>query len=432
MRSLSLLVAAMLLSGCWQTQGQPGSSDGDTDTDSDSDSDTDVDADGDTDTDTECNSLEFVVHEVSAEPFDGFYLGDVFGQGVTDILAWSAWDPEGFDVSVVRNLDGDGSAWGATLVVQDMAQWRFPIGDPDGDLDMDIIGYSALDVPLTPSLWGNTGPDALWESASLPQDEVIGAVVDIGDLDGDGEQDLLTTGWLEEPDDTLVAMFWSRNLGGGSAWEHHIIFIGGSLMDSFPEGWTGRVIDVDGDGDADVLVEGTSMFCTAVRWYENATGGGLEWVPHCIFDGVPAGNYRTGDVTGDGEVDLVYGGASYGPTLGIVVNPGDGGEEWPVWHLESMSVKSLDLADLDRDGDLDMLLALDPNSVMSQCSTLEWWENVSGDGTDWEPHAIIEEWPQVHYLVAGDIDGDGDVDFATREQGDDGPGIYWYEPVCVP
>ncbi len=153
MRSLSLLVAAMLLSGCWQTQGQPGSSDGDTDTDSDSDVDTDVDADGDTDTDTECNSLEFVVHEVSAEPFDGFYLGDVLGQGVTDILAWNAWDPEGFDVSVVRNLDGD------------------------------------------------------------------------------GEQDLLTTGWLEESDDTLVAMFWSRNLGGGAAWEHHIVFVGGSLLE---------------------------------------------------------------------------------------------------------------------------------------------------------------------------------------------------------
>lgn len=71
----------------------------------------------------------------------------------------------------------------------------------------------------------------------------------------------------------------------------------------------------------------------------------------------------------------------------------------------------LDVADMDGDGDKDILVA------SSLSPELYWFENVGGRGTTWEKHSITQELPGPTYVKSVDIDNDGDVDILAVGSG---------------
>ena len=89
------------------------------------------------------------------------------------------------------------------------------------------------------------------------------------------------------------------------------------------------------------------------------------------------------------------------------------------------SVRSVRAADLDGDGDHDVL------STTSWGNKLAWYENVDGRGTFSEEVIISNSAVGVHSVDASDLDGDGDLDVLTAsvdfpESGNDNR-IAWYE-----
>ena len=113
------------------------------------------------------------------------------------------------------------------------------------------------------------------------------------DMDGDGDVDALSASYN---DDTVA---WYENVdGSGETWTTHAITTSANGARSV------FAIDLDGDGDIDVL----SAFYAddTIAWHENADGGGETWTTHTI---TTSANGATSvfaiDLDGDGDVDAL-------------------------------------------------------------------------------------------------------------------------------
>jgi hypothetical protein len=129
------------------------------------------------------------------------------------------------------------------------------------------------------------------------------------------------------------------------------------------------------------------------------------------------------DINGDGNVDALS--ATSGTSGGqISWNENRGLTELgPIRFVANTSVyiRSLFAADVDGDGDMDVLSAAFDDSV-------EWYRNLDGVGQSWDTIVITTTADQAHTVFATDLDGDQDVDVLSAGWGSF-PEIRWYENV---
>jgi hypothetical protein len=159
--------------------------------------------------------------------------------------------------------------------------------------------------------------------------------------------------------------------------------------------------DLDGDGDLDVL--STAFEAGVLAWWDNDGGGTGSWSRHQIDGNVPhAHEVAVADLDGDGDPDVAA--TSWdGVRLGWWRNDGGQPPRFSRMPIDASfdGGSSVDLADLDGDGAVDILAAA------SRRDEVAWWRNEGGDPLRWSKQ-VIAAWADGAWSVfAADIDGDG-------------------------
>ena len=124
-----------------------------------------------------------------------------------------------------------------------------------------------------------------------------------GDIDGDGDTDAVVS------DKNNATIKWYENTNKwGTAWSDHLISVdfGGATFVN--------VGDVDNDGDLDVV--GVADASTEVTWWENADGVGGTWNAYQLDISFIGGtSVHSVDVDSDGDLDVL---ASAGNATGEI------------------------------------------------------------------------------------------------------------------
>jgi hypothetical protein len=226
-----------------------------------------------------------------------------------------------------------------------------------------------------------------------------------GDTHGDGRIDLVES----TVDRQLV---WRRNSGT-------VHFLDPTTISATAPGASALApADFDRDGDLDLLAASPSgdMF----RIFENLAGDGSSWTVHTLATSADGPSAVSADDDADGDLDAVGASCSAGQLVTARNDRLHGQSLFGAVRSLSttpLAILSLEVADLDGDGDPDPLVA----DLLADA--IVWWSN-SGDASAWELADVATSAGGTRIATAGDLDRDGDLDVvgASDSNGD----LEWY------
>ena len=307
------------------------------------------------------------------------------------------------------------------------------LADLDGDGDLDVTSADAEPNSniylLSNRGQGDFGFSYLQRQDGKGEQPIRVERHALGDINGDGRPDLVIVDnmkwdirWFENPGPERLLQPWPR---------HRV-----AAEKEVPGSYDVSLADLDHDGDLDVAAS-SWRFGNRFDWFENVgiPGRGSEWLRHEIEAGV--GETRTieaVDFNRDGWPDLL-GTSRTGHQVMWYANPA--ASRSGVWKKTIVDDKTRFPAhghavDLDRDGDLDAVVAFGIAAGVAADSPeshqVAWYENVGnpGVGSEWKKHLIAREFPQGFEATAGDLDGDGDLDVVGTAWSPQGQ-IAWFE-----
>ena len=193
-----------------------------------------------------------------------------------------------------------------------------------------------------------------------------------------------------------------------------------SVSDGYATG--GAFADIDGDGDPDLVVaHGNDMIPGHLVVYENSGGQLTEHPVWRNRDAAFYGHLDVGDINNDGWVDVVVsrflGVDRFDSPGGIEVYLNQGGvlEEIPFWEQEGFFTFSVSFGDMDRDGWLDIAVAVG-ESYENEPDRARVFRNEDGRGFGEEPVWISPSLAYSFDVAWADFDQDGWLDLALARQ----------------
>lgn len=316
----------------------------------------DLDGDGDLDIAGSCNWtdavcwwendilsdtwIEHVVQSGYQGP-EGLACADLDGDGDFDIAAAS---DAANDISWWEN-DGSGTSWTRHFLDNPVSKIRtLDAEDIDADGDIDLAG--CIEWADQVAWWENDGSGQSWTRHVVANSFDTAWEARCEDIDGDGSMDIVA---CARTGNTIA--WWDNTDGSGTSWAIHVIATG------FYDPRCVTTGDVDGDGDIDVL--GTSFSSGDVVWWSNEGGSGSAWSWHVIDPALQdAHGISTGDFDDDGDNDVIAT-SLYPNDVAWWRNLDGQGTSWEKnWLTQDLEqARCTACADVDGDGTLELFSA---------------------------------------------------------------------------
>lgn len=311
--------------------------------------------------------LQFEVHRLTVDSNEGIAAADVDGDGLVDVTAGRNWFKNPeWTPHPLRNIDD----WNG--YVQSNGDYIY---DVNRDGKADVIAGSF--IPTTVHWYENPGPEALRL---------------------------------------------------GKQWNQHL------LVDTGKSTNEGQLFeDIDGDGIPEWIVNSWSRDVAMVIWKLTPTDdpkAPLKATPHQLGEKGNGHGIGTGDLNGDGKIDILVGQGWYEqPNENAWQQPWKFHKDWDLQASLPMLVR-----DLNGDGKADIIYGNGHNYG------LFWWEQTGVDSEgriEWKEHLIDRGFSQPHSMIFADLTGDGKDELITGKRyyahngndpgGQEPPCMYYYQ-----
>jgi len=293
-------------------------------------------------------------------------------------------------------MDRHRGKWGDEASPEWLRYFGLDAADADGDGDLDLVSGRYY--------YRNPGGDmtAHWERNDLGMN--VDGVLWI-DADGDSLADCIAEAlpavyWLEATDRTCSEWI-PRRIAEVKATGH-------------VNGQGHATAQLVNGGKPEILLStGEGICCIEIPEEPEM----LPWPATVIAPEAQAEGIGTGDVDGDGDVDICSSVEVDGVGKGICwwENPGKVTAAWKC-HTVGETPGYADrfkIADINGDGRNDIVVTEERYPGLEPDAGLFWFEN-KGDAGGWERHLVMEQY-SMNNLDCADLDLDGDVDIVTAE-----------------
>ena len=337
------------------------------------------------------------------------FAADIDNDGFMDVVSASSFDNT---VACYKNLNGTGNFGKKNIISSKVNSARdIFIADINGDDSADVLTTMPFDDNV---VWfANQNGLGDFSDINFIATNIAGPLSIIAaDLDNDNDNDVIVATF------DVDKLVWYKNIDGlGLFSVENVISL---------EGVNGRSLvasDIDSDGDIDIVATATGN--SILVWFENLDGLGNFSSLRAIGDsGAPKIGLFAADIDDDGDIDLITasvaddrvswyenldGLGNYGPEQ-IISTEAD-------FALEVFAV------DLDNDGDVDVL------SSSGIDNKIAWYENLDGQGTFGTQNIITTDAMGTNFVHAADLDNDGDIDVLSASQTDHK--VAWYENFTI-
>jgi hypothetical protein len=324
-------------------------------------------------------------------------IADMDGDGFDDLILLNQSKQLSIDY---QNADGSYTSF-SYGTVSNANQWGMAVGDVDGDGHKDFVSGGSYDGVHFVEISAR----GVYSASDLNNGNMFMQCMNMADINNDGKLDVFGC------HDDAAPRIWLNNGSGGLSYNNYVNFNTTPASD-MSGNYGSTFTDFDNDGDIDFHItkcrQGVNNPSDPRRWNRMFVNNGSnqytdQAAPWGLQNQEQSWSSDFADIDNDGDLDLIT--TNHSTTIQLFRNNGSGpftnitagsGLQFSNFFLQSKC------EDLDNDGFIDLV-----------CTQGNYYFRNNGNGTftrrtDLLPHPTTNHVPQT--FAMGDMDHDGDID----------------------